>query len=248
MCGRYATSRTSSTLTQAFEADLVRLDAELEPDYNLAPTKPAPVVIGRRDADGSGPLQRELTVAHWGLIPGWAKDRSIGHRLINARAETLAEKPSFKRAFAQRRTLLPADGYYEWYAGGDDGPVDSRGKPRKQPFFIRPKDGSVLAMAGLHEFWKDPETGAWVLSFTVITTTAEDAVGHIHERMPLMVEPGAWDAWLDPAPRPTAELLDLLTPAAPGLLDAYPVSTAVNNVRNNGPELIDPVGSEPAAE
>jgi len=238
MCGRYATSRTTSTLNRAFEADLVAIDGDLEPDYNLAPTKTAPIVIGRRDADdASGPVQRELTVARWGLVPSWAKDRSIGNRMINARAETLAEKPSFKRAFAKRRTLVPADGYYEWYAGEPD----DKGKPRKQPFFIRPKDGSVMAMAGLHEFWKDPATDEWLTTFTIITTAAEDALGQIHDRMPLMVAPEAWSLWLDPAPRSTAELLELLTPAAPGLLDAYPVSTAVNNVRNNGPELIDPV-------
>ena len=238
MCGRYATSRTTSTLNQAFEADLVTVVGDLEPDYNLAPTKTAPIVIGRREAaDDSAPLQRELTVARWGLVPSWAKDRSIGNRMINARAETLAEKPSFKRAFAKRRTLVPADGYYEWYAGDPD----EKGKPRKQPFFIRPKDGSVMAMAGLHEFWKDPATDEWLTTFTIITTEAEDALGQIHDRMPLMVAPDVWSMWLDPTPRPTAELLEMLTPAAPGLLDAYPVSTAVNNVRNNGPELIDPV-------
>lgn len=237
MCGRYATSQTSSTLNQAFEADLVTLDAELEADYNVAPTKMAPIIIGR--ADESGLIQRELTVAKWGLVPSWAKDPSIGNRMINARSETLAEKPSFKRAFVKRRALVAADGYYEWYAGE----LDEKGKPRKQPFFIRPKDGSVMAMAGLYEFWKNSVTDEWLTSFTVITTTAEDSVGHIHERMPLMVEPAAWSTWLDPAPKSTPELLELLTPAAPGLLDAYPVSTAVNNVRNNGPELIDTLPS-----
>lgn len=256
MCGRYATSQTTTSLNQAFETDLVAIDpdreqADLEPDYNMAPTKKAPIIIGRREetADAAGPdvstpAQRELTVAKWGLIPSWAKDPKIGNRMINARSETLAEKPSFKRAFAKRRTLVPADGYYEWYAGSDDGPKDAKGKPKKQPFFIRPKDGSVMAMAGLHEFWKDPETDEWVISFTIITTTAEDSLGHIHDRMPLMVARDAWDDWLDPAPRPTDELLSLLTPAAPGLLDAYPVSLAVNNVRNNGPELIDPIPAE----
>ena len=235
MCGRYATSRTTRDLDAAFEADLVTIEQDLEPDFNVAPTKLAPIVIGREEG-------RELTVAKWGLIPSWAKDPKIGNRMINARAETLAEKPSFKKAFAKRRTLVPADGYFEWYAPTDgSAELDAKGKPRKQPFFIRPKDGSVLAMAGLHEFWKDPDTDTWVVSFTVVTTTAEDAVGHIHDRMPLFVEPDRWDAWLDPAPQPTEALLELLTPAAPGLLDAYPVSTAVNNVRNNGPELLDHV-------
>lgn len=243
MCGRYATSQTSVDLTSQFEAGLVSLDAELEADYNVAPTKVAPLVVGRR-ADGAAdtaPAERELMQARWGLIPGWAKDKSIGNRMINARAETLAEKPSFRRAFAKRRSLVPADGYYEWYTA--DEPPAAGGKPRKQPFFIRPKDGTVLAMAGLHEFWKDAEIDSWLVSFTIITTSAEDSVGHIHDRMPLFVEPDGWDAWLDPAPRPTEELLELLTPAAPGLLDAYAVSTAVNNVRNNGPELVAPLAT-----
>lgn len=243
MCGRYAMSQTTADLQRAFEADVVALDHELEADYNMAPTKLAPVLIGRR-ADGTDdtePAQRELLEARWGLIPSWAKDKAIGSRLINARAETLAEKPSFRRAFAKRRSLVPADGYYEWYSAED--PADG-GTPRKQPFFIRPRDGSVLAMAGLHEFWKDPETDAWVISFTIITTTAEDSLGHLHDRMPLFVEPDRWNAWLDPAPRPAGELLDLLTPAAPGLLDAYLVSTAVNNVRHGGPDLIAPVAPE----
>lgn len=239
MCGRYATSQTSADLVSDFAADLVSLPDELEPDFNVAPTKQAPVLVGRR-GDGvadDAPAQRELLSARWGLVPSWAKDLSIGARMINARAETLAEKPSFRRAFAKRRSLVPADGYYEWYAGE----LDEKGKPRKQPFFIRSKNGSPLAMAGLHEFWKDTASGEWVISFTIITTTAQDSVGHLHERMPLLVDPGGWDAWLDPAPRPTDELMKLLTPAAPGLLDAYPVSTAVNHVRNNGPELIAPL-------
>ena len=239
MCGRYATSQTSADLVASFGADLVSLGDELEPDFNMAPTKQAPVLVGRR-GDGvpdGGPAQRELLSARWGLVPSWAKDLSIGSRMINARAETLAEKPSFRRAFAKRRTLVPADGYYEWYAGE----TDDTGKARKQPFFIRSRDGAPLAMAGLHEFWKDPASGEWVITFTIITTTAEDSVGHLHERMPLLVDPGGWDEWLDPAPRPTAELMELLTPAAPGLLDAYPVSTAVNAVRNNGPELVAPL-------
>lgn len=244
MCGRYATSQTSDDLIRDFGADLVSLGDELDPDFNMAPTKQAPVLVGRR-ADGAAdgaPAQRELLSARWGLIPSWAKDASIGARLINARAETVAEKPSFRRAFAKRRTLVPADGYYEWYAGEpDEKGRGDKGKARKQPFFIRSKDGSPLAMAGLHEFWKDPASGEWVISFTIITTTAEDAVGHLHERMPLLVDPGGWDDWLDPAPRATEELMELLTPAAPGTLDAYPVSTAVNHVRNNGPELIAPL-------
>ncbi|KQX75122.1 MULTISPECIES: SOS response-associated peptidase [Aeromicrobium] len=242
MCGRYATTQTSATLHQAFEIDLANSFVELEADYNMAPTKLAPVVIGRRDDEASGGApQRELLTARWGLIPSWAKDPSIGSRMINARSETVAEKPSFKKAFARRRALVPADGYYEWYAGQ---PRDDGRKPVKQPFYITPKDGSVLAMAGLYEFWKDREADEWIVSFTILTTTAEDDLGHVHERMPLFLEPQAYDEWLDPAPRQTDELLGLLVPAAPGRLDAVAVSTAVNNVRNNGPELIVPLAPE----
>lgn len=252
MCGRYATTQTSASLHQAFEIDLANSFTELEADYNMAPTKLAPVVIGRRaDNDESAEsaesavagtdVQRELLTARWGLIPSWAKDPSIGSRMINARSETVAEKPSFKQAFARRRALVPADGYFEWYSPP---PREGQGKPVKQPFYITPKDGSVLAMAGLYEFWKDRDDDDWVVSFTILTTTAEDDLGHVHERMPLLLEPDAYDEWLDPAPRGTDELLGLLVPAAPGRLDAVAVSTAVNNVRNNGPELIVPIVAE----
>ena len=178
----------------------------------------------------------------WGLVPSWAKDPAIGNRMINARMETVAEKPAYRRAFASRRCLLPADGYFEWYATAE---LTAAGKPRKQPFFIRPKDGGTLAMAGLYEIWRDPEKAdddpdrfRWTC--TVLTTRSEDAVGHIHDRMPMMVEPQRYADWLDPTASGDA-LLDLLVPAAPGRLEAYPVSTRVGNVRNNGPELVEPL-------
>ncbi|MET1038265.1 MAG: SOS response-associated peptidase [Aeromicrobium sp.] len=241
MCGRYATTQTAATLNQAFEIDLANSFTELEADYNMAPTKLAPVVIGRAADESGAPVQRELLTARWGLIPSWAKDASIGSRMINARSETVAEKPAFKKAFARRRALVPADGYYEWYAAQ---PREGEKKPSKQPFYITPKDGSVLAMAGLYEFWKDRESDEWVVSYTILTTTAEDDLGHVHERMPLFLPRDAYDAWLDPAPHSPDELLGLLVPASPGRLDAVPVSTAVNNVRNNGPELIEPLPPE----
>jgi len=241
MCGRYATTQTSAGLQQAFEIDLANSFVELEADYNMAPTKLAPLVIGRREDESAAAPQRELLTARWGLVPSWAKDPSIGSRMINARSETVAEKPAFKKAFARRRALVPADGYFEWYAGATR---EGEKKPTKQPFYITPADGSVLAMAGLYEFWKDRAADEWVVSFTILTTTATDELGHVHERMPMLVEPGAYDAWLDPAPHDADELLGLLVPAAPGRLDAFAVSTAVNNVRNNGPELIVPLPPE----
>ncbi len=243
MCGRYATTRTSAELDDAFAAGLgdgVELPA---PDWNVAPTKQAPLVVGRRrdDADEAAPPRRELHAATWGLVPSWAKDRSIGNRMINARSETVAEKPAFRSAFARRRAIVPADGYYEWYAG--EGP-----KAPKQPFYITAAgDGDardVLGLAGLYEFWRPSRDEPWLLTFTILTTSAEGADGLLHDRAPLLVRPEVRDAWLAPVARPADELLDLLVPATPGRLEAWPVSTQVNNVRHNGPELVEPLPAE----
>jgi putative SOS response-associated peptidase YedK len=241
MCGRYAASRSPDDLVEEFEVERIDLRQHLEPDCNVAPTKPVPAVLTRppRGERDSAPL-RQLMDLQWGLVPSWAKDRSIGSRLINARSETVADKPAFKKAFARRRCLLPADGYYEWYATER---TTAKGKPVKQPFFIRPRGGGSLAMAGLYEVWRDgslaeDDPGALLWTCTVLTTRAEDELGHIHDRMPLLVQPDRWSDWLDPSPHETAQLLDALVPAAPGRLEAYPVSTEVNNVRNNGPHLV----------
>jgi putative SOS response-associated peptidase YedK len=254
MCGRYASSRKPEDLIEEFEVVDDRVEKPLEADYNVAPTKEVYAVLERaaRAPDGGAseePPARQLRVLRWGLVPSWAKDPSIGNRMINARMETVAEKPAYKRAFAVRRCLLPADGYFEWYPTSQ---LTKAGKPRKQPFFIRPQDGGVLAMAGLYEIWRDPtredddpERFRWTC--TVLTTEAEDAVGHIHDRMPLSVDPERWAAWLDPE-TPKDSLLDLLRPAQQGNLEAFPVSTAVGNVRNNGPELVEPLPLEEAME
>ena len=243
MCGRYASSRKPEDLVEEFEIDKVEVQEPLAPDFNVAPTKQVYAVLERppRAAEPGDGAQRQLRSLRWGLVPFWAKDPSIGSRLINARMETVHEKPAFRRAFAARRCLLPADGYFEWY------PTEQRtaaGKPVKQPFFIRPSDGGVLAMAGLYEIWKDPtrdeddpQRFAWTC--TVLTTSAEDAVGHIHDRMPLLVEPERWAAWLDPDGSGGEDPRSLLVPAAPGRLEAFPVSTEVNNVRNNGFQLVE---------
>jgi putative SOS response-associated peptidase YedK len=173
--------------------------------------------------------------------------------MINARMETVADKPAFRRAFASRRCLLPADGYFEWYPTAEERPKTKAGLrsskgQRKQPFFIHPRDGGSLAMAGLYEIWRDPtkddeDPDRFRWTCTVITTDAQDDLGRIHDRMPLMVERERWGAWLDPRTAKDS-LLDLLTPAAPGRLEAYPVSALVSNVRNNGPELLEPLPLE----
>jgi putative SOS response-associated peptidase YedK len=251
MCGRYATARDPADLIEEFGVDRAVVEERLAPNYNVAPTDEVYAVVERLDKEEpSAPAQRQLRVVRWGLVPSWAKDRKIASKLINARAETLAEKPSFRKAFAVRRCLLPADGYYEWYT---DDPADSaadspKGKRRnqpKQPYFIRNRGGGVLPMAGIYEFWRDPhaepDVDPWLWSSAVITTEATDDIGRIHDRMPMLVEPENWARWLDPNNHDPELLHELLVPAAAGRLEAYPVSTQVNDVRNNGPELIDPL-------
>jgi putative SOS response-associated peptidase YedK len=262
MCGRYATARDPADLVEEFGVDRfvvregVAPDFALPANYNVAPTDEVYAVVERLDKnEPQAPPQRQLRVVRWGLVPSWAKDRKVASKFINARAETLAEKPAFRKAFAVRRCLLPADGYYEWYTAdeADDDPAGGRasavGKPRKQPYFIRNRGGGVLPMAGLYEFWRDPnaepDTDPWVWTSVVITTEATDDVGRIHDRMPMLVEPQNWDRWLDPTLIDVEPLLGLLVPAAPGRLEAYPVSTMVNDVRNNGPQLVQPVAAEP---
>jgi putative SOS response-associated peptidase YedK len=195
---------------------------------------------GRDDArteDGDHrKAERQLRVLRWGLVPFWAKDVKIGSRMINARAETVAEKPAFRRAFAQRRCLLPADGYYEWQKVPG---------AAKQPMFITRSDGRSLAFAGLYELWRDPavpdeDAEAMLWTATIITTTAQDELGAIHDRMPMIIDPASWADWLDPANSDASDVRALLTPAAVSGLTTYAVSTAVNSVRNNGPQLIEP--------
>lgn len=236
MCGRYAASRNKATLVEEFSVDRAT-EQSLAPDYNVAPSKPVYAVMDRLEGER---LRRELNVVKWGLVPSWAKSSAIGARMINARVETVTAKPAYRRALVSRRCLLPADGYFEWYQAESSQP----GKPAKQPFFIRPADGSVLAMAGLYEFWRDPDapeddSSSWLLTTTVITTKAGEAMARIHDRMPMCIARDLWDVWLDPAAG--AEVLGTLTPLPPGWLRADPVSVAVNNVRNNGPELLVPI-------
>ncbi len=246
MCGRYASSRQPEDLVEEFEIrgpEAPRLDA----DYNVAPTKEVYAVVERPPGeDREAPPERQLRVLTWGLVPFWAKDPSVGNRMINARMETVGDKPAYRRAFERRRAILPADGYFEWYPTEE---LTAKGKPRKQPYFIKPKDGGVLAMAGLYEIWRDPDRAEddpdrfrWTC--TVLTTAAEDSLGHIHDRMPLMLAPDRYAAWLDPRTSDRDTLLGLLEPAAPGRLEAFPVSTLVSNVRNNGPELVVPLPLE----
>jgi putative SOS response-associated peptidase YedK len=249
MCGRYAASANPQELVEEFEVDEVFAGVP-GPDYNVAPTVEVPAVLERRAKD-TGEVTRRLTPLVWGLVPSWAKDRSIGSRLINARRETLAEKPAFRKAFSARRCLLPADGYYEWYTSEAATQVLRRSvKTKKQPFFIHRADGGRLAMAGIYEIWRDPtkdreDDSAWLRTCSVITTQATDAVGHIHDRMPMVIGRDSWDAWLDPGLTDPDAALRLLAVTEPEALEAYAVSTAVNSVKNNEPSLVEPLPAEP---
>ena len=254
MCGRYASAKDPDALVEEFEVEESLVDEPLQADYNVAPTKRVYAVLARHGegAPLESPAERQLRVVRWGLVPSWAKDPSIGSRMINARSETVADKPAFRRAFGKRRCLLPADGYYEWYTPtGDNVPLTSRGKPVKQPFYIHRADGKSLAMAGLYEWWLDKakerdDPDAWLLTATIITTSATDAVGRIHDRMPVVVGHSGWEQWLDPGAADRAAVEQLMAPAQSSTLAAYPVSVRVNSVRNNGPELIEPLPLEEA--
>ena len=244
MCGRFASARKRQELLAEFRIERDRVTESLEPDYNVAPTKQVYAVLTRGSrGHGDSPPQevaRELRVVRWGLVPSWAKDISIGSRLINARAETVDSKPAFRQAFAKRRCLLPADGFYEWQQ------VTEAGRVRKQPYYIHRGDGGVLAFAGLYEIWRntaypDDHPDAWLWTATIITTRAEDSVGRIHDRMPMVIEPARWADRLDPGNTGLSDLPALLAPALSSGLTSYPVSTAVNAVRNNGPALIEPL-------
>lgn len=221
MCGRFTLTATGETLAEAFNLDET---PEVAPRYNIAPTQPVAAV---RLSPDSG--KRELTYFHWGLIPSWSKDPQIGSRLINARSETITEKPSFRSAFKRRRCLIPATGFYEWQRLGN----------RKQPMFIHAGEGKVFAFAGLWETWHDGD-GSEIDSCTILTTEPNELMRGIHNRMPVIIEPADYSMWLDPGPNPE-DALHLLRPYAADQMNAWPISTFVNNPRNEGPECIAPL-------
>lgn len=221
MCGRFALEATGEEVASAFD---LQETPQLAPRYNIAPTQPVAAV---RLHPHSG--ARELTHFHWGLIPSWSKDHKIGSRMINARSETVAEKPSFRAAFKRRRCLIPASGFYEWQklASG------------KQPTYIHPKEAPMFALAGLWETWHSSDGGE-IDSCTILTTSPNELMRPIHNRMPVILEPEDFEMWLDPGPSPT-DALHLLRPFSPEKMATYPVSTFVNSPRNEGPECIAPI-------
>ncbi len=222
MCGRFALDDDGTAVQQEFN---LAETPQLAPRYNIAPTQPI-AAVGQR-ADGS----RGLTHFTWGLIPSWAKDPSIGSKMINARAETVAEKPSFRASFQRRRCLVPMTGFYEWQKQADG---------RKQPQYIHPTgDRKLFAVAGLWERWQS-EDGSEILSCTLLTTTPNELVAPIHNRMPVIIAPSGYDTWLDGAASPTA-VSALLQPYDPAQMDYHPVSLTVNNPRHDDPLCIQPL-------
>lgn len=240
MCGRFVSSSTPDKIAEYFGATF---DGEtLGENHNVAPTNDIYAVVAGPDGTP------RLEVFHWGLIPVWAKERKVGAKMINARAETLAEKPAYKGVFRKTRCIIPMDGFYEWQAGAPGGPVTKAGKPAKQPTFIHRLDGEPLAVAGLWSAWRDKTAGPdadWLHSATVVTTSANATMAPIHDRMPVILPQSAWAQWLDPDNQDLEALSGLLVPAPDSLLDVHPVSTDVNNVRNKGSELILPVDIGP---
>lgn len=225
MCGRFASTTPPDKLAAYFGAEAPADPDDVEPDYNVAPTRDVPVVRIREDS-------RHLDYLRWGLVPRWAKDLRIGSKMINARAETVATKNSFRSAFARRRCLVTADGFYEW----------KRLDPKtKQPMYISRVDGDPLAFAGLYERWTDAEGLREIHTCTIITTTPNATMEPIHDRMPVLLAPKNWDQWLEPTNDDIAELSKLLVPAPDGLLHAYAVSDQVNSVKNNEPSLLEPI-------
>lgn len=217
MCGRYASTRSAADLSALFEA--LDQTTEVAPRYNLAPTDPAPVA---RVSKSQG--LRVLSVARWGLLPHWARDPRAGARMINARVETVATARAYAESFATRRALVPADGWFEWRKDGAGG---------RQAYFLTPRDGSVLGVAGLWSRWGRDG----LLTFCVVTAPAVGELTAIHDRMPLVLPREQWDRWLGPQPPP----LDLPTPQLVAGLELRPVGRAVGNVRNDGPELVQRV-------
>lgn len=225
MCGRYTLTSSPEVLRTLFR---YQEQPNFPPRYNVAPTQPIPIV---RMVDG----QRQFALMRWGLLPSWVKDPKAFSLLINARGESAAEKPAFRAAMKRRRCLIPADGFYEWRAGG----------ARKQPYFVHARSGAPLAFAGLWETWVGPN-GEELDTAAIVTTAANATLKPIHDRMPVIVPEAAFDLWLDCANVDATTAAALIAPASDNLMEAYPVSTEVNRTANDNPKLVELV--VPSAE
>ena len=235
MCGRFVSASPPDELARYFGAEPA--DSELEPNFNVAPTRE---VYAVRASDG----HRKLSTLRWGLIPFWAKDVKVGAKMINARSETVLDKPAFRRAIRRRRCLIPADGFYEW--------AKVPGHKKKQPYYIHRTDGEPIVFAGMWERWRSDDDAeddsAWIESCTILTCGPNETMAAIHDRMPVLLPPSAWDDWLADT-EDLDSLAELMVPAPDGLLTLRAVTPMVNSVRNNGPELLevdpDPLTPDP---
>lgn len=240
MCGRFVATNSAEEIASYFGASFEgALQDSLPANFNVAPTDDVYAVVAARSSETN---ERALKAFRWGLVPVWAKDAKIGSSMINARAESVAEKPAFKGVFRKYRCIIPMSGFYEWQAAHPSSPIGAKGKPVKQPLFIHRVDGEPLAVAGLWSAWRDrtgPDDSPWLHTCTVITTAANATMSAVHDRMPVILPASAWQRWLDPAETDVEELRALLVPAPDSLLTMYPVSTLVNNVRNHGVELLE---------
>ncbi|MBC6433518.1 SOS response-associated peptidase [Nostoc sp. HG1] len=221
MCGRFSQSLTGDAIAQAFQLAEV---PDWQPRYNIAPTQTIPAIVAAKKGD------RHFKPLRWGLIPSWSKDPAIGAKMINARSETVAEKPSFRSAFKQHRCLILADGFYEW----------RKQSGKKQPFYFRLQDGSPFAFAGLWERWHAPE-GDILETCTILTTEANQLVSQVHDRMPVILPTDRYDQWLDPTLQQSESLQALLRSYDADRMSAYPVSLSVNSPWNDAPECITPI-------
>lgn len=228
MCGRFTLTTPPEEIARVFELDAV---PDLVPRYNVAPTQDVSTV----QAGAAG--GRELRTRRWGLVPHWAKDPRIGARLINARSETVAAKPSFRDAFRHRRCLVPADGFYEW---------TGTGRGARQPHHVRRPDRGPFAIAGLHERWRT-EDGSWLETCTLITVAANSRLSPLHNRMPAILSPEHWDGWLDPEAPSTETLVSLLVPRPDSELEYTAVSRRVNRPQFDDPDCLAPPEPEPLA-
>ncbi|MGZ4713450.1 MAG: SOS response-associated peptidase [Acidimicrobiia bacterium] len=224
MCGRFVQASSPTVLAEYFDVEELALDEAPAPSWNVAPRAE---VLSITEHEG----RRRLGRMRWGLVPSWAEDPSVGDRMINARAESVAEKAAFRTALERRRCIIPADGFYEWQAGAGG---------RKQPVYIRNRSGSPLAFAGLWEVWRDADLadGPWLRSCTVVTTAANATIAPVHDRMPVMLDRSEWSGWLDRAEHDVAALTTLLDPAPDDLLELWPVGPRVNSARNDDARLI----------
>jgi len=223
MCGRYRLSRRKEIVEEYF--DSAPWDQELSPRFNIAPTQSVPVIR----QNPKEPV-RQLSLMRWGLIPSWAKDGSGAARMINARSETASTKPAFRDPLKYRRCLLPADGFYEW----------QRTAKAKQPFCFEINDGELFAFAGIWDRWKDP-SGGWIKTCSILTTTPNAVTSAVHDRMPVILDPDAYDLWLDPGMQNVEAASELLKPYSAERMRCYPVSTRINHVVNDDDECSRPV-------